>query len=191
MNGIIPFFETYFGPFKPRQYYWVGLLLLVRGVLLLVLTLTYTDTPSASLLALVIVITLLLVMLAFTGQVYKSPFLSALESSFLVNLQVLGASTLFVELTGTSKDTVVCVSIGVVLVQFVGIILFHVLQILKKKYKKRLSFKQLNKAEEPVRYPMTSSVAQETENVFIIRNMSNQPFLEDYAENVDDSESIK
>ena len=188
VNGIIPFFETYFGPFKPRHYYWVGLLLLVRGALLLVLTLTYTGTPSACLLALVIVITLLLVLLAFIGRVYKNHFLSALECSFLVNLQVLGASVLFAELTGTSKDIVVCVSIGVVFVQFIGIILFHILQILKKKYKKRPFFKQLNKDKARAdRYPMRNSVSQGTENVFIIRNVSSQPFLEEYAENVDDS----
>ena len=67
INRIVPLVETYFGPLKMTHYYWEGLLLLVRGVLLLTFTLTYTTIPSASLLSLVIAVALLFVLLAYIG----------------------------------------------------------------------------------------------------------------------------
>ena len=75
-----------FGPLKMTHYYWVGLLLLVQGVLLLIFTLTYTTIPSASLVSLVIAVALLFVLLAYTGGVYRCQMLSLLECSFLLNL---------------------------------------------------------------------------------------------------------
>ena len=72
VNRIVPLIKTYFGPLKITYYYWVGLLLLVCGTLLIILTVTYTTTPSASLLCLVIAITLVLSFLAYTDRVYKN-----------------------------------------------------------------------------------------------------------------------
>ena len=123
---IVPFFETYFGPLKIGHWYWIGVLLLVRGILLVIFTLTYTNTPSAGLLAIIIVITFLLVLLASTGHVYKHRLLSMLECSFLVNLQLLAASFLFADLMeGNSKKLIVCISIGVAFSQFIGIVIYH------------------------------------------------------------------
>lgn len=98
----------------------IGLLLVARGILLIVLTLTYTTTPSASLLYLVIILTILIVVLVYTGRVYNNWLLSLLECSFMVNLQVLGATILFIdlELSDTNKEIVVNTSVGIVFVQY-------------------------------------------------------------------------
>ena len=95
---IVPFIETYFGPLKIAHYYWVGLLLLVRGIILILFTLTYATNPAVSILCLVIMMSILLVLLAYTGRVYQNKLLSLLELSFLLNLQVLGISILFIDL---------------------------------------------------------------------------------------------
>ena len=135
INRLIPFTETYFGPLNIANYYWVGLLLLVRGTLLVILTSTYTTTPLVSIFSLVLTITLLLALLAYTGRVYKNKLLSALECSFLVNLQVLGVSILFIDLEigYAGREVAVIVSLTIAFIQFIGIICIHVYQTLIKK----------------------------------------------------------
>ena len=135
INGFAPFFETYFGPLKISRFYWVGLLLVVQGILLIVLTLTYTTNPSASLLYLVIVLTILFVVLVYTGRVCRNWLLSLLDCSFMVNLQILGASVLFIdlELSDASKEVVINISVGIVFVQFLGITFFHLYQLIHRK----------------------------------------------------------
>ena len=58
-----------------------------------------------------------------------------LECSFLVNLQILGVSTLFVDLEigSASKEIAVGISVSVAYIQFLGIVSFHVYQTLIKK----------------------------------------------------------
>ena len=137
INRIIPLIETYFGPLKMSHYYWVGLLLLVRGILLIIFTLTYTTSPSASLLSLAIIIPALFVLLTYTGRVYQNRLVSLLECSFLVNLQVLSVTILFIdlELNNASKDIAIRISVIVAFIQFLGIIFFHVYQLVKNNSK--------------------------------------------------------
>ena len=123
---LIPFFETYFGPFKTKYFYWVGLLLVVHCFLFAVFILTYSSVPSAGLLAILVTITVLFTIFAYTGCIYRNGFLSLFEYSFFVNLQVLTATLLFIELTkSSSKELIVCLSVGVVFVQFIAIVVCH------------------------------------------------------------------
>ena len=96
-------------------------------------------------------------------------------------------SVLFVELTGGSKETVVYVSVGVVFIQFVGIVLFHTLQRLKKIWKCFLLNDNETRAqeEESGRYKLIENESQESKATLVLGNINVQPFLEDYAENVD------
>ena len=134
---LVPLIETYFGPLKIAHYYWVGVLLLVRGILLVIFTLTYTTTPTASLFGLVIVLSLLLVYLAYTGRMYKNNLLSLLELSFLFNLQVLGVSVLFIDvkLSNANKEVIIDISVSIAFIQFLGIISLHVYQLIHKAVK--------------------------------------------------------
>ena len=189
INRFVPFFEPYFGPLKISQFNWVGLLLVVCGILLIVLTLTYTTTPSASLLCLVIILTILFVVLVYTGRVYNNWLLSLLECSFMVNLQVLGATVLFIdlELSDTSKEIVVNTSVGIVFVQFLGITFFHCYKFFQSIISRRCTLiKQRNvtvatEEEEANYYDMTAIGDNEGAKCGIL----DTEYLEDYAVNVD------
>ena len=186
---IVPLIEPYFGPLKIAHYYWVGLLLLVRGVLLIMLTLTYTTTPSASLLSLVITMALLFVLLAYTGRMYRNKLLSVLECSFFVNLHVLAASVLFidVELSDFSKEVAVTISMTIAFIQFLGITCYHLYQIFSKVIKTKVcvyfQWKKRDIAEEVVTddYQL---MKDESVNVLVTHDLGLQ-YLEDYAENAD------
>ena len=190
----MPVIEAYFGPLKITNYYWVGLLLLVRGILLIILTLTYTSTPSASLLSLVIMVALLLTFLAYIGRVYKNKTLTALECSFLVNLQVLGVSTLFInlEIGYASKEIAVTISLTISFIQFIGIVCFHVYQTLVKKLTSKCYC-----AQHEINFNLTTEtdsqytlMERESTNDLVKQDLAPLQYLEDYAENAD-SKMIK
>ena len=122
--------------------FWIGLLLLARFVLLLTFTLTYSSNPSISVLTLVMTIMLLFTVLAYTGQVYNNPtefsaqflpekvsFQSVLEISCLFNLVVVGGSFLYIDsVTGSNtsaKTSVAYASVMFALLQFIGIVTYH------------------------------------------------------------------
>ena len=186
---IVPLIEPYFGPLKIAHYYWVGLLLLVRGVLLIILTLTYTTTPSASVLSLVITMALLFVLLSYTGSVYRNKLLSLLECSFFVNLHVLAASVLFidVELSDFSKEVAVTTSMTIAFIQFLGISFYHLYQIFSKVIKTKVCMYFQWKKRDIVEEVVTDDyqlMRDESVNVLVTHDLRLQ-YLEDYAENAD------
>ena len=191
INTLFPFFETYFGPFKISHSYWVGLLLLVRGILFTVLTLTYTTAPSASLLCLVIALTALFVLVVYTGRVYRNWPLSLLEHSFMINLQVLGVSVLFIdlELSDASKEVVINTSAGTVFVTFVGIIIFHLYQLVYSEVVKKFNLtkphKNTNQEDETSDYNLALIVNDGMENENAKCGILKTEYLEDYAISVD------
>ena len=66
MLRLKPFFDAYFGPLRGNLRYWVGVLLVARGILLLVFgPFNFTNNPSMNLLAVIIVVLLLLM---YTGN---------------------------------------------------------------------------------------------------------------------------
>ena len=52
-----PVFDAHLAPLKDKYHYWFGVLLIVRGILLLVLTLTYSVYPNVSYIVLLITVT--------------------------------------------------------------------------------------------------------------------------------------
>ena len=62
---------------------------------------------------------------ATTGKVYKKWYLTLLENSFLYNLGVLALGTLYTGGKGNSHTVVVHTLVGIVFLQFVGIIIVH------------------------------------------------------------------
>ena len=187
---LVPLIETYFGPLKIAHYYWVGVLLLVRGIIWVIFTLTYTTTPTASLLCLVMVLSLLLVFLAYTGRMYKNKLLSLLELSFLLNLQVLGVSVLFidVELSNASKEVAVNISVSIAFIQFLGIISFHVYQLIHKAVKHHCCPVKNENSETTESVPASDRyhlMEGESVNDLVKRELIGLQYLEDYAENSD------
>ena len=83
-----PVFDAYYAPLKDKHHYWFGVLLLVRGILLLVFSSTANVNPAISLF-LLLGLTILLLCYMNYQHVYKSKSVMILESSFLINLILL------------------------------------------------------------------------------------------------------
>ena len=120
-----PFFDAHFGHLKDKHRYWVGALLLVRGVLFLIFAANPTNAPSVNLLAIAIFSILLLAYTGNVGQVYKLWYLSLLENSFLINLAVLSAASLYVQPSISGQEAMTHISVSIAFVQFIGVVIFH------------------------------------------------------------------
>ena len=155
MLRLKPFFDAYFGPLRGNHRYWVGVLLVARGILLLVFgPLNSTNDPSVNLLAVNTVIILLLMYTNYLpygrtdmdggnhfrfwiGSCYKKWYLSLLESSFLCNLAVLASATFYISLAGGNQAAVVYTSVGITFCQFIGIVVYQLYIIIRRSWKER------------------------------------------------------
>ena len=117
-----PFYDAYFGPLRVNHQYWIGTLLIVRVFLLVMFAST---SPNVNLLVLTIVTTSLLMYVATVGPIYKRKYLSFVENSFLLNLNVLAAGVLYQNVVGGDKGLIVYVLVGTVFVKFVCITIYH------------------------------------------------------------------
>ena len=122
---VKPFLDAYHAPYKDKYRYWTGKLLLLRCGLFLVFAFNTLGDPSVNLLAISTVVVGLIPFVRFTGLIYKSPYLDALDASFLLNLGLLAAATHHMRLAGGSQAAVVYTSVSVALVTFVGIVCYH------------------------------------------------------------------
>ena len=165
VHKMKPVFDAYFGPFENHHRYWVGVLLLVRCVLLLIFSLTVVNAPNVNLL---VVGTTALLLLQYssmntsrrvearrdqqglawqasqvTGSCYEKWYLSLLENSFIFNLGVLALGTLYIGVDGGKQAVLAYISVGVVFVQFIGIVLFHAVQKVKTLVQRRVPNKEV------------------------------------------------
>ena len=135
VNKLMPIFDAYLGPYKPKQGYWTGLLLFVRVILVIVFTINVFGSPAIDIFV-VSVITMLLVLFNLgQGGVYNRTFLTILELSYIVNLGLLAAATALVrQIDGKQRAAVVYTSTAVALATFAGTLVYHVkVQIMKWK----------------------------------------------------------
>ena len=126
------FLDAYHGPFKRKHRYWHGLLLVVRSCLFLVFAFNRLGNPNVNLLAIgVCTIALLALLVLIGGNIYVNWYLQILDISFIVNTGVFAAATLYLRHTGGSQAALVYTSVGIALVTFAGIIIYHVTMQLK------------------------------------------------------------
>ena len=137
VHKLKPFFDAYTGILKDKYHYWVGFLILARGAVLI--TTAITQNKRDDLIALTIVSALLCL---HTG-VYKKWYLTLIEKSFLLNLNLLATALLaiyvqqgFDERTKTIGNTVTSISVGISFAQFVCIIIGHTFMQGRKLYQK-------------------------------------------------------
>jgi predicted outer membrane repeat protein len=119
ITKFTPFYDANFAPLKDKHHYWFGVLLLVRGLLLLIFSLTFSIIPDLNLVLLTIVL-LLLLLYTLACRVYKRKSVMVLESLVLGNLIVLSGSTNLVP----NRSIALLVSIGFAFVQFCAIIVW-------------------------------------------------------------------
>ena len=117
-----PFFDAYLGPLQDKHRYWVGFLLLVRGILFVIFS--TCDSSTVNLLTIAATMFTLLTYLAYTGHLYRKNYVTLLENSFIINLGTLAVGTLYVKQSGGSQLALTYTSIGVALAEFI-VILVH------------------------------------------------------------------
>ena len=182
VDKLKPVFDAYFAPFKDKHRYWVGVLLLVRGVLLITFALTSANMPTANLLALVTMAASLLAYTALTGHLYKKSYVSLLDTVSLLNLAILGGGALYTDLAGGNRAALVFTSVGVAFFQLVGIVLLHSWALVKRcqKDKQKEDYEDLSEvgAREHARQLEYSQNGMKVVDYSKLR----EPLLEDSGE---------
>ena len=136
VNKFMPIFDAYLGPYKNKQGYWTGLLLLVRVILVAVFTANIFGHSAIDIFFVLIVTIFLILLNLGQGGVYKKNVLTALELSYIVNLALLAAATALVrQINGKPGLPTIYTSCAVALVTFIGTLAYHMKEQIKRWYK--------------------------------------------------------
>ena len=123
VTKLMPFFDAFTGPLKHQHRYWVGLLLFVRCTLLLVFSTATGHKFIASLCSITIAV---LVLLAISGSPYRNTYLTVLEKSYILNLGLLSAGTVYIRyFSNGNQEALAITSVGIVFLQFVATVIYH------------------------------------------------------------------
>ena len=126
------FVEANLAPYKPKYRFWMGLLLLVRIVLHLAPAFNLSNSSRVNLLVVGVSVTTLIVIRTYFGRyIYKRAFLDYLELTYLFNIVLLTIATAFYS-DQNSKQAATYTSVSIALLIFVGIVVYHVVQLLRK-----------------------------------------------------------
>ena len=127
------FLDAYHAPYKDRHRYWIGLLLLMRFIVFLVSAIVDIESPQDPHVNLLVIIACNIGLAIWgwnVGGMYKKWYLNALESSFILNLVLLSAATYHVKLAGGDQAAVFYTSVSIAFATFIGIIIYHVCQLI-------------------------------------------------------------
>ena len=159
VNKLKPFMDSYHAPYKAKHRYWPGLLLVLRFVFFLELAIEFSpqqDRTSINLLSILVVAGILQLWVWISGGVYRNWCLDALEGSFVLNLTIVAAVTMYTRSLNRSGENrlshheVGYTSVSIALITFIGILVYHIFQQLrhtklwKKVPKLNLKLNKLN-----------------------------------------------
>ena len=130
MMKIKPFLDAHYGPLKGKHRYWFGALLLVRATILLISALLPANRAIITVYS--ITICVLVLMTGFAVGVYRSLAVATFNAVWFVNLGLISASHMFTPFEGNKFSITLNCLIGLAFAQFVGLILFKVLVIIKR-----------------------------------------------------------
>ena len=129
MMKIKPFLDAHYGPLKGNHRYWFGALLLVKAVILLISALIPQDRTIITLYSITICT---LVLTGFSICVYRSLAVATYNTVWFVNLGVVSVSHMFTTFEGGNFSLALNCFFGLAIAQFIGLILFKVLVIIKR-----------------------------------------------------------
>ena len=149
---VKPFLDAYHAPYTNKHRYWTGLMLLLRFVLFLISAVNALGDPSVNLLAIASITAAILTLPTILGsRIYKTWTLGLLETSFIINLNILAVATLYIRPRGGNQNAATFTSVGIAFATFTGIIIYHSVQQIKgSKLWRRVCLKH-----EYVRAPLT------------------------------------
>ena len=125
LRWLKPFLDAYYGPFKDKHHYWVGVLLVVRGVLFVFFASFFAIENSVNLLLILITSLAILLYTSFTRRLYRKMYATILENFCFLNLGVLGIGTYHIRFVGGNQEALVTTSVGIAFLEFCGITIFH------------------------------------------------------------------
>ena len=128
MMKIKPFLDAHYGPLNGNHRYWFGALLLVRAVILLISALIPANRAIITVYS--INVCALVLMTGFAVGVYRSFAVATFNAVWFVNLGLLSASHTPFE--GNKFSIASNCLIGLAFAQFIGLIIFKVLVIIKR-----------------------------------------------------------
>ena len=132
---ILPFVDAYHAPYTTKYRYWTGLMLLLRCILFLVFAFNALGVSSINLLAIITAssVKFLVIMCSylFGNGIHKTHYLSVLEILFNLNLLLLSATTLYIQLAGGNQTTATLLSVGIAFAVFIITVVCHLVQQIK------------------------------------------------------------
>ena len=127
------FMDAYHAPYQPKYRYWTGLLLFVRVVINFQLEIDMSKNHQYSLLLIGFFLTFLLLLKAsLCDKLYKWKLLDFIESVSYVNLLALSLATFYLVGNSPGQRASTYVSVGVALLLFVSILVYHIHCVLTK-----------------------------------------------------------
>ena len=127
------FMDAYHAPYQPKYRYWTGLLLFVRIVINFQLEIDMSKNHQYSLLFIGLFLTFLLLLKAsLCDKLYKWKLLDLTENMSYVNLLAFSLATFYLSGNPSGQKTSAYVSVGVALLLFVSILVYHTHCILTK-----------------------------------------------------------
>ena len=142
-----PFLDSNYASLKDKYQYWHGVLLFVRGVLVVVFALTAVNAPMVNVLLLSLSATLLLLYEA-SMRVYRNKSTRLFNGLCLLNLSVLGASVIFANLIDGNKAVAIILSVSVVFTQFSLLFIWNIVALIRSHILPRVCPAQ-NQGENP------------------------------------------
>ena len=130
LRWLKPFLDAYYGPFKDKHHYWVGVLLVVRGVLFVFFASFFAIENNVNLLLISITSLAIPIYTSFTGRLYRTTYATILENFCFLNLGILGIGTLYIRVVGGNQEALVTTSVGFAFLEFCGITFVHSYQFL-------------------------------------------------------------
>ena len=129
MMKIKPFLDAHYGPLKGNHRYWFGALLLMRAVILLISALIPTNRAIITVYSINVCT---LVLIGFAVGVYRSFSVAIFDAVWFVNLGLLSASYMFTTFEGYNLSIAVNCFFGLAFAQFIGLVIFKVVVIIKR-----------------------------------------------------------
>ena len=153
-----PFLDAHYGPLKDSHRYWFGALLLVRAVILLISALVTKNNFSVFVFSIsVATVVLIAVLMAFSHigidlQAYRSKTVSYFEFAIFLNLLVLCLAKYHTSVGGGSEIAASYTLIGIVFLQFVGLLIFRIFSVVRNMLSRYFPMKESKEEEGVWRY---------------------------------------
>ena len=147
-----------YGPLRDNHRYWFGALLLVRAVILLISALVTKNNFSIFIFSISIAtIVQIAVLMAFSHigidfRAYHSEAVSFFEFAILLNLVMLCLAKYHTSASGGSETAASYTLIGIVFVQFVGLLIFRISSVVRNMLSRHFPMNESNGEESVWRH---------------------------------------